>query len=644
MKNKKVSVLIYCSTLLLPSLFISGCKKAGNSTENQLTKLTLTPPEKKLYHIGESLDLSGMVLQASFEDGSKKVLTKEEYSVSDFSTETGGKKTIKVSYQGMSRSFKIVVCHDEYKAINGSAEYTIDLNRKTNKADVKLSIGSDIASITSVDYTLSDLNMDENFEVTEKVALAIGKDAEAKVFSNGNDISYMYGGKENIINCFATEFVLDVDSGSAEASSEKEIYKYKSENLTIIQTGDAAYITENQTTTKAESFIRKDDVLQIDGKDYLISSKGADGIIQIIPVDQMEHFAAIDSVLNGKEIQLEITVLTDKVLRIRVDAAKAGLGNIFLYSEYQEKYGILTLKGNIPELEHSQYANAIYSMIEKKTFYHQNESLKEIESYTLKINSSGYDLNLDFYDVGNNKMILFVSSDFIKPMIVNYQYDESSRELQFTEAEKIEENTELTSGQQQFFRSLSSRKYILTENNVIVQQAIYTATISNMNVTFTVKDLDTVSVKVASFDSFDMTYHRADDKISFSKKGDYQGAASQIAEKLVGTYLIGENNVLTLDTSEDTGKTDENIKGTLKQDSGSYKGSVVIRDDIDPVDVWVNVSQFEESGTCVITAGGGTMTCSYTKKDNQVTFTGGEDATGNLAYFKNKILGTWNII
>lgn len=644
MKNKKLSVLIYCSALLLPMSFVSGCQKAEGTSENRLTKLTLTAPEKKLYHIGESLDLTGMVLQASFEDGSEKVLTDEDYNVSGFSSETGGKKNLKVSYQGLSRSFKVVVCHDEYKALVGGAEYTISLNRKTEKADVRLSIGSDIASVLSVDYTLSDLHMDENLDVTEKVSLAIQSDSDAKVFSGENDVSSLYGGKENIINFFATQFTLDADSGSAETTSEKEIYKYKSQDTTIVQTGDEAYVTKNQTTKKADSFTKKGNVLLIDGKDYLISSKESDGSYQIIPVDQMKHFEAFDSLVNGKEVKLEITLLTDEVLRIRVDASKAGMGTFHLYSEYQERYGILTLKGNIPELETAQYANAIYSLMEKKAFYHRNESLKEIESYTLQISSSGYDLNLNFYDIGNSKMILFLSGDFIKPMIVNYQYDEESKELHFTKAEPIEESTKLSAGQEQFFQSFASKDYLMTENNVIVQKAVYTTTISNMNVTFSVKDANTVLVKVGSFDPFEMTYARSSDQIKFSKKGEYQGAAAQIVEKLVGTYHIGDNNVLTLDNSEDSGKEDDSVKGTLRQDSGSYKGSISIRDGIDPVDVWVNVAQFEESGTCTITAGGGKMTCNYTKKGNQVTFTGGTDATGNLAYFKDKILGTWNII
>ncbi len=66
-----------------------------------LTDLVIAaPPQKTRYWIGESLDTTGLVLEATYSDGSTLQITKD-YAVSGFSSATAGTKVLTVEYDGM---------------------------------------------------------------------------------------------------------------------------------------------------------------------------------------------------------------------------------------------------------------------------------------------------------------------------------------------------------------------------------------------------------------------------------------------------------------------------------------------------------------------------------------------------------------
>jgi len=68
-----------------------------------------TQPTKTVYNLNEPLDTTGMVVTASYSDGSKEVVPAGAYTTSGFSSTTAGQKTVTVSYEGKTTTFKVTV-------------------------------------------------------------------------------------------------------------------------------------------------------------------------------------------------------------------------------------------------------------------------------------------------------------------------------------------------------------------------------------------------------------------------------------------------------------------------------------------------------------------------------------------------------
>ena len=75
-----------------------------------------TLPTKKDYHIGDEIDLTGMVVTANYNDGSTKTLESTEYTVSGFdSTAYVNDKEITVTYNEKTATFTINVVFNWYE-------------------------------------------------------------------------------------------------------------------------------------------------------------------------------------------------------------------------------------------------------------------------------------------------------------------------------------------------------------------------------------------------------------------------------------------------------------------------------------------------------------------------------------------------
>lgn len=85
---------------------------SGSVTINQgkaSTSLSVSRyPNKTEYQIGDSLDTTGLQLELKNSDGSTSYIT-DGFSISGFSSDSAGKKTIVVSYQGKTTSFFVTV-------------------------------------------------------------------------------------------------------------------------------------------------------------------------------------------------------------------------------------------------------------------------------------------------------------------------------------------------------------------------------------------------------------------------------------------------------------------------------------------------------------------------------------------------------
>lgn len=98
-------VYVYAINVDGGSNVLLGQKTVNISCET--TSLSVTPPAKKEYVLGESWNPNGMKVYAHLSDGSKKEVT--DYQISGFDTNSLGTKRIVVTYDGKKTSFDITV-------------------------------------------------------------------------------------------------------------------------------------------------------------------------------------------------------------------------------------------------------------------------------------------------------------------------------------------------------------------------------------------------------------------------------------------------------------------------------------------------------------------------------------------------------
>ncbi len=132
-----------------------GIKKANNTllvkakeTTNRLISLSVTPPTKVTYEMGESLDKTGLRVIANYTNGQKEVTN---YTISNFNTNTIGTHSATITYEGISNTFTYQVVNtsinlptikDGIYAIHSAInpKFVLDINgaSKDNGANVHL--------------------------------------------------------------------------------------------------------------------------------------------------------------------------------------------------------------------------------------------------------------------------------------------------------------------------------------------------------------------------------------------------------------------------------------------------------------------------------------------------------------------------
>jgi hypothetical protein len=71
-----------------------------------------TEPDKTVYKLGEELDLTGLVVTATYTDGTTKIVEHSKLTVSGFDNETVGEQQITVTYEGKTATFVVNVVED----------------------------------------------------------------------------------------------------------------------------------------------------------------------------------------------------------------------------------------------------------------------------------------------------------------------------------------------------------------------------------------------------------------------------------------------------------------------------------------------------------------------------------------------------
>ena len=129
MKNKKK--FTFLALALAAGMILGACTPAPNtsssagpdessssssSSEEQVTlvSIAVTAPTKVAYTTADTaLDLTGMVVTAHYSDQSTQVIT-TGYTVSTVDFSTAGEKTVTVTYDGKTDSFRITVANQKF--------------------------------------------------------------------------------------------------------------------------------------------------------------------------------------------------------------------------------------------------------------------------------------------------------------------------------------------------------------------------------------------------------------------------------------------------------------------------------------------------------------------------------------------------
>ncbi len=93
------------------SIYTATGKVRIEVSEVTLREIVVTPPSKTQYTVGETLDLSGMVVMAKMSDGTEKTVAAADYTVdtSKFDGEKAGTYEITVTYQSQTAVFRVTV-------------------------------------------------------------------------------------------------------------------------------------------------------------------------------------------------------------------------------------------------------------------------------------------------------------------------------------------------------------------------------------------------------------------------------------------------------------------------------------------------------------------------------------------------------
>lgn len=83
---------------------------SSGSTRVAVSAISVTTePDKTVYKLGEELDLTGLVVTATYTDGTTKIVEHSKLTVSGFDNETVGEQQITVTYEGKTATFVVNV-------------------------------------------------------------------------------------------------------------------------------------------------------------------------------------------------------------------------------------------------------------------------------------------------------------------------------------------------------------------------------------------------------------------------------------------------------------------------------------------------------------------------------------------------------
>jgi endo-1,4-beta-xylanase len=201
MKNKAKLAGIIALAAFIGFTLISCKDPLNNKTvdDPQLESIAVTTqPTKTQYNIGESLSTAGMVVTATYSDGSTEVVPSGNggYTTSGFSSTTAGNKTVTVSYGGKNTSFTVTVNPapdgSQVNSWKGLAVPSATTARQWSSYQGKNDVLHVAPASTSyawsvLSYSLADY---ANTEITITVSMQVWLETESKIAWQVNNDDY----------------------------------------------------------------------------------------------------------------------------------------------------------------------------------------------------------------------------------------------------------------------------------------------------------------------------------------------------------------------------------------------------------------------------------------------------------------------
>lgn len=109
-----------------------------NVTAKVLSDLKVTVPTKTTYEIGESFDATGLVVMAYYNNG--QAYSVDNYAITGFDSNSAGAKEIKITFEGMTRSFIVTVVEKAPIETGGKVELGVTKARLGETVSVPVTI------------------------------------------------------------------------------------------------------------------------------------------------------------------------------------------------------------------------------------------------------------------------------------------------------------------------------------------------------------------------------------------------------------------------------------------------------------------------------------------------------------------------
>ena len=125
-KNLFWIVAIALAMVISMAASLTGCDDGTSPGKKTLVSIAITtPPTKTVYAIGETIDLSGLVVTATYSDGSTVAVSISAANVKGFDSSSAGSKKITISYEGQTATFDVTVSGGISNQTPAAADFTI---------------------------------------------------------------------------------------------------------------------------------------------------------------------------------------------------------------------------------------------------------------------------------------------------------------------------------------------------------------------------------------------------------------------------------------------------------------------------------------------------------------------------------------